>query len=246
MTPETRAVLAAAEATWPPAGIEAHGPATIREGRGGGKRVSAATATRALDAEELARAEDEMRDLGQDVLFRIRAGDEALDADLAARGYRVVDPTNIHVAPIDALTVQTPPRVTTFSVWEPLEIMREIWAEGGIGPDRVAVMERVEGPKTGLFGRHDNRPAAAGFVAVDDHIAVVHALEVRPTHRRAGLGRWMMIEAAHWAARHGAQHLAVLCTTANAAANGLYSGMGFAHAGGYHYRVKDDVKGSAP
>ena len=91
-----------------------------------------------------------MRDLGQDALFRIRAGDEALDADLAAQGYRIVDPTNIHAAPVGGLTVQTPPRVTTFAVWEPLEIMREIWAEGGIGPARIAVMERARGRKPGF------------------------------------------------------------------------------------------------
>lgn len=239
MIPDLPTIHAAVEATWPPARRMSVGPVTIRDGRGGGKRVSAATARRPLAPDELTRAEAAMRDLGQDALFQIRADDTDLDAELAAQGYRIVDPTNIHAAPVTALTVQTPPRVTTFAVWEPLEIMREIWAEGGIGPDRIAVMERAEGPKTGLFGRHDNRPAAAGFVAIHGPLAVVHALEVRPAHRRAGLGRWMMVQAAHWAARHGADHLAVLCTKANAAANGLYSSMGFALVGGYHYRQKD-------
>jgi GNAT superfamily N-acetyltransferase len=239
MIPDLPAIHAAVEATWPPAHRQTIGPVTIRDGRGGGKRVSAATASRPLTPDELTRAEAAMRELGQDALFQIRAGDAALDAELAAQGYRVVDPTNIHAAPIEALTAQTPPRVTTFTVWEPLEIMREIWAEGGIGPDRIAVMARAAGPKTGLFGRHDNRPAAAGFVAIHGALAVVHALEVRPAHRRAGLGRWMMVQAAHWAAQHGARHLAVLCTEANAAANGLYSSMGFADVGGYHYRQKD-------
>ena len=239
MIPDLRGLHAAVEATWPPARRMSIGPVTIREGRGGGKRVSAATATRPPTPDELTRADAAMRNLGQDALFRIRAGDAALDAELAAQGYRIVDPTNIHAAPVAALTARTPPRVTTFAVWEPLEIMREIWAEGGIGPERIAVMERASGPKTGLFGRHDNRPAATGFVAVHGPIAVVHALEVRPAHRRAGMGRWMMVEAAHWAARHGADHLAVLCTKANAAANGLYSSMGFADVGAYHYRQKD-------
>ena len=239
MIPDLPRLHAAVEATWPPARRQSFGPVTIRAGCGGGKRVSAATATRALSRDELATAEEAMHDLGQNALFQIRAGDAALDAELAANGYCIVDPTNIHVAPVTNLTVQTPPRVTTFAVWEPLEIMREIWGEGGIGAARIAVMERAEGPKTGLFGRHDNRPAAAGFVAGHGPIAVVHALEVRPAHRRAGMGRWMMVEAAHWAARHGAEHVAVLCTKANAAANGLYSSMGFAHAGAYHYRQKD-------
>lgn len=180
-----------------------------------------------------------MRGLGQGALFQIRAGDDALDVMMADHGYRVVDPVNLYVAPVAALTVETPPRVTTFSVWEPLEIMREIWAEGGIGPDRIAVMERATCPKTGLFGRHDNRPAAVGYAGLHQGIAMVHALEVRTAHRRAGMGRWMMIEAAHWAASHGAAHLAVLCTRANTGANGLYTSMGFTPVGEYHYRQKD-------
>lgn len=239
MMPDLPTLHAAVEATWPPARVETVGPVTIREGRGGGKRVSAATAARALTPDELTRAEDAMHDLGQPALFQIRTDDAGLDAALAAQGYRIVDPTRIHVAPVTALTVQTPPRIATFTIWEPLEIMREIWAEGGIGPDRVAVMARAKGPKTGLFGRHDSHPAAAGFAAIHDRIAMVHALEVRPRHRRAGMGRWMMCAAAHWAARHGAQHMAMLCTATNAAATALYSGMGFATVDGYHYRVKD-------
>ena len=239
MTPDAQMIYAVTEATWPPARIETHGPVTIRDGAGGGKRVSAATATHALTPDELTDAEAAMRGLGQGALFQIRAGDDALDAMLSDQGYRVVDPVNLYVAPVAALTVETPPRVTTFSVWEPLEIMREIWAEGSIGPARIAVMERATCAKTGLFGRHDNRPAAVGYAGLHDGIAMVHALEVRAAHRRAGMGRWMMIEAAHWAARHGAAHIAVLCTKQNAAANGLYASMGFAPVGEYHYRQKD-------
>lgn len=180
-----------------------------------------------------------MRALGQGPLFQVREGDDALDAMLEARGYRVVDPVNLHVAPVAALTGETLPRVTTFTIWEPLEIMRDIWAEGGIGPARVAVMERVEGPKTGLLGRLRDQPAAAGFVAIHDGVAMVHALEVRARHRRAGLGRLMMLQAAHWAAAQGARHLAVICTQANEGANGLYSAMGFSRVGTYHYRQKE-------
>lgn len=180
-----------------------------------------------------------MRALDQTLLFQIRAGDAALDALLAAQGYRIVDPVNLLAAPVAGLIVERPPRVSTFTIWEPLEIMREIWAEGGIGPDRIAVMARARGPKTGLLGRHDNHPAATGFVALHEGIAMVHALEVRAAHRRVGMGRLMMLQAAHWAAAQGARHLAVICTQANAAANGLYATMGFVHIGQYHYRQKD-------
>ena len=47
---------------------------------------------------------------------------------------------------------------------------------------------------------------------------------------------WMMRQAALWAVEQGAQELAVLCTTANNAANGLYKSLGFSAKGHYHYR----------
>jgi len=240
MTPGIHALYAVTEATWPPAATERLGPVTIRDGAGGGKRVSAATVSGAVTEAALDRAEAAVRALGQVPLFQVREGDGPLEAMLEARGYRTIDPVNLYLAPVAAFTGERLPRVTTFTVWEPLEIMRDIWAEGGIGPARVAVMERAAGPKTGLFGRMKDQPAAAGFVAVHDGIAMVHALEVRPRHRRAGLGRLMMRQAAHWAAGQDARHLAVICTQANEAANGLYSAMGFSRVGTYHYRQKEE------
>ena len=65
---------------------------------------------------------------------------------------------------------------------------------------------------------------------------MVHAVEVLPHHRKQGVASWMMRQAAFWGASQGAAHIAVLCTTANAAANELYSSLGFGVAGHYHYR----------
>lgn len=226
------------EATWPCANAVRVGPFTIRDGAGGGKRVSAATAEAEVGADDLAMAEAAMAHLDQPALFMIRSGDEALDTLLGAQGYRVIDPVNIHLAPVAALAEVDLPRVTTFTIWEPLEIMRDIWAAGGIGPERVAVMERAECARTGLFGRHDNRPSAAGYVALHNAVAMVHALEVLARDRRRGMGRLMMLQAARWAQAQGAEHLAVMCTGANVAANALYASMGFALVGQYHYRIK--------
>jgi GNAT superfamily N-acetyltransferase len=228
-----------AEATWPPAARAALGPVTLREGQGGGKRVSAATVEGPFGTPDLERAEAAMRARGQVPLFQVRKGEAALDAALAARGYRIVDPVDILLAPVAALSAERLPRLSAFTVWEPLEIMREIWAEGGIGPERIAVMERVQGPKTGLFARQDDHPAGAGFVAIHACVAMVHALEVRARHRRAGVGRRMMVQAALWAEAQGATHLAVLCTQANAGALALYAAMGFCRAGTYQYRIKE-------
>ncbi|RKF14797.1 GNAT family N-acetyltransferase [Roseovarius spongiae] len=232
------------EHTWPAAGMRPLGPWLIRDGRGGGKRVSAATARTPARAEELPAAEAAMRALGELPRFMIRPGEETLDSMLEAAGYRVIDPVVIYNAPIATLTQERPPRIATFDIWEPMAIQRDIWAAGGIGPARLAVMQRVQGPKTALFGRDASRPAATGFVAAHAGAAMVHALEVLPAHRRHGLGRRLMTHAAFWAAARGAAQLAVACTTANAAACALYAGLGMTPAAHYHYR--EHPEGAAP
>ncbi|MGB1208465.1 MAG: GNAT family N-acetyltransferase [Paracoccaceae bacterium] len=228
----------ATEATWPPLQAVPAGPWTLREGAGGGKRVSAATQHATLDADvDVPAAEDAMRIMGQEPLFMIREGDNDLDAALARRGYGVVDPVNLWLCPVAALTDRPVPPVMAFSIWEPLAIMREIWAEGDVGPERVQVMERARGPKTALLGRLNDKPAGVGYCALDDSVAMVHALHVRPDSRNAGLGGWMMRAAAHWAADWNATWMSVICTQSNASANWLYMSLGMELAGRYHYRV---------
>lgn len=238
MMPGIEQLYAVVEGTWPPAAQRQVGPWIIRDGQGGGQRVSAATVAGDATPDDLPAAEAAMRALGQPLLFQVREGEADLDAMLEAAGYPIVDPVNFYIAPLCDLTVECPPRLSTFAIWEPLAIMRDIWAAGGIGPARVEVMARAAGPRTGLFGRSNNRPAATGFVAIHDGIAMVHALEVLDRHRREGLGRHMMWQAAHWAASQGATHMSVICTQANQGANALYTSLGMTLVGQYHYRRK--------
>ncbi|MEP2715059.1 GNAT family N-acetyltransferase [Pseudophaeobacter sp.] len=224
------------EATWPAVAKRNLGPVSLREGQGAGSRVSAASVTGAATEAEIEAAEAAMRAMGQDCLFMIYDGQDALDNQLAARGYQVKDPVNLWLCPIETLMDVEIPRVTTFALWSPLEIQREIWIAGGIGTERQAVMERVSVPKAALLGRYDDKPAGAGFVAVHDGTAMVHALEILPHQRRHGMGAWMMRQAAFWAAENGAREMAVLCTKENAGANGLYAALGMRCSGEYHYR----------
>lgn len=239
MTPEH--LYAVAQATWPPAATQSVGPWTIRDGQGGGKRVSAATARQPVTADTLPEAEDAMQALGQTPLFMIRHGDDTLDALLDDAGYQVIDPVNIYAAPLADLATP-PPHATTFTIWEPLAIQLDMWAAAGIGPDRINVMDRVEGPKTSVFARDGQRPAATGFAAIHDGTAMVHALEVTPTCRCRGMGRHAMQKASIWAHDHGARHIAALCTQDNAGANALYASLGMALVGQYHYRIQHKVR----
>ncbi|KNG94697.1 GNAT family N-acetyltransferase [Pseudaestuariivita atlantica] len=234
-------LCAAIHGTWPAKSTRRLGPFTLRDGDGGGQRVSAATCDEAGTAGPDESALDDAIAAMARPLFMVRPGQSALDAALAARGFALKDPTDILVTPTDRLTGTPVPRVTTFAIWEPLQIMRDIWAEGGTDAARLRVMDRAPGPKTGILGRIDDQPAAAAFVAIHDGIAMLHALEIRPAHRRKGLAVWMMRQAAIWAADHGAAQFSVLVTAANAPAQALYASLGLTHVGQYHYRIKDQA-----
>lgn len=239
MTPSTPGPIdlqAVAELTWPPATTHRAGPWTIREGRGGGQRVSAASAAADWTEADIPMAEAAMRALGQSPLFVLQPHEAALDAALAARGYALHDPVVAYAAPTDRLAATEPPFLSTFPHWPPLSVARQIWAEGGIGPARIAVMDRVDGPKTCILGRTGDRAAGAAFVAVHGNVAMLHALETVPDQRRKGCGHNILRAAGRWALDHGALTLALLVTERNVAARALYASLQMQVVGQYHYR----------
>ncbi len=234
-TPSTHRLMTAIDATWPPAEFREIGPWLLRRGAGGGQRVSAASAEDQTAA--LAPAEEGMRNWGQTPLFRLTPDQALLDAHLAEAGYAVKDPVALYAAPVASLADGNDETVQVFRVTSPLAMVDEIWARGGIGPGRRAVMTRPTGPCIALMARADDRPVGVAFVAVDNNIAMIHAIEVRPEHRRKGGGGLLIHGAASFAAEHGAEWLALAVTEANAPARALYERLGIARAGSYHYRI---------
>lgn len=226
------------EATWPPLRAFRVGPWLIRDGARGGKRVSAATAEGAWTLADIDLAEAEMQGLSQDCLFMVRDGDDALDQVLDRRGYRVVDPVIAYVAPVAKILDPDLSPMAAFAHWPPLAICKELWQEGGIGPARLAVMDRVTGQKTAILTRTADRPTGTGFVAIQGSTAMVHALEVTPAARRQGSARNFLKAAAGWAMAEGADRLALVVTAANTPARSLYESLGMEAVGRYHYRQK--------
>lgn len=207
-----------------------------RDGAGGGSRVSAATVEGQFDAADLARIEARFADDGHAPIFQVREGDDALDAALAARGYRVKDPVDTLVMPLAEAPPYDPE--TGYPSWPPVAVQRGIWTEDGIGPARLAIMERAPAPKTTLLARAGGAPAGTGFVALSGDIAAVHAVVVTAPLRKHGIGRALMALAAHWARDNGAAWLTLQVTQANSAARALYSSLGMRRVDGYHYREK--------
>lgn len=236
--PSTPDLFQALEKTWPAACNTTLGPWTIRKGRGGGKRVSAATAEGPSEPADILAAETAMIALDQPPLFMIRPDENRLDHELAARGYQAIDPVSFYVCPISTLTRTPVEPVTGFLVWPPLEIMKTLWADGGITSGRLAVMHRASSPKTGILARGADRASGCAFISIYNQIAIIHGIEVALTQRRSGVGINILRCAAHWAQNQGALYFSLVVTDANVAANGLYRKSGMSVAARYHYRIR--------
>ena len=230
MTPD--ALTRVMEATWPPALAWREGPFTFRNGAGGGKRVSAASCDGDWAEHDLATLEGMAGPL-----VLIRPADLSLDAALADRGWGVVDPVVIYAAPVADLLTELPP-LAAFPHWPPLAIASSLWNDGGIGPERLAVMGRVDGPKTAILARDGDHSAGVAFVASCGTEEMLHALEVRPALRRRGIGTTLLHAAAAWANDAGAKRLSLAVTERNSAARALYARLGMQVVGQYHYRMK--------
>ncbi len=239
--PSEPRLLAAMDATWPSAEQRELEGWRLHRGLGGGKRVSAAQAQR--PGAEIAAAEAAMRDWDQPPLFRLTPGEAALDSELDARGYAFIDPVVLYIAPVAALKDDRDETARVIRADLPVAVMREVWAAGGIGPGRLAVMERAAGPRAYLMARKSDRCAGVAFTACDGNIAMIHAIEVSEHFRRQGAGRDLVIGAANWAAEQGAEWLGLAVTEANAGARALYRALGMSEAAHYHYRI---IEGEAP
>ncbi|GGA18590.1 GNAT family N-acetyltransferase [Neptunicoccus cionae] len=225
-------LFAAVDASWPAHRTQELGGWTLREGRGGGQRVSAASGEG-----DIAQAEAAMEAMGQDKLFMIRGDQSDLDQELAARGYVIKDPVDLLVGSARDIAQGYDPKKQAIFTGLPMAILTEIWAAGGIGPERINVMERASCAKSYVLGRLNARAAAAAFVGNHDGVTMAHAVEVLAPVRRNGMAESMMRAAAGWGVENGAEVFAVLATQANTGAQSLYRKMGMETATQYHYRI---------
>ena len=232
-TPTSEQLFAALDGTWPAAEYLHHPPWLLRRGAGGGQRVSAATASGDNTLNDISIAEAKMREMDQTPLFMIRPGDEKLDGWLENQDYDVVDPVAAYVCPCRG---EEASNTNVSSHWPPFDPELKIWEAGGIGPARIAVMERVKGRKTCLTLASEAGIAGTAFVAIHQGIAMLHALEVDQKERRKGIGRQIMRAAGAWGANHGAEWFSLMVTRANNPANALYSSLGMVEVSRYHYR----------
>ncbi|MBV1868190.1 MAG: GNAT family N-acetyltransferase [Marinosulfonomonas sp.] len=236
--PTLSALYETVDATWPAAAYSRVGPWVIRDGRGGGKRVSAATLEGVFSPADIAVGEAGMAALGQVPLFMVREGEGELDRVLDSQGYIIVDPGSLYVCPVEGLAAEYLTASSETAQWPPSDIAKEIWASGGIGAHRLDVMTRAKGTKSVIVAQSGGATVGVGFVAVRERTAMIHAIEVSPRSRRRRVGTGVLQLAADWAQKMGCDYLTLAVTDANRPANALYSKLGMSLAGSYHYRTK--------
>ncbi len=233
------ALAQAFEDTWPAAEYTDAGGFRVGRGLGAGGRVSSARAVGRWTKADIPAVEAIHRRWQQQPMFRVPDTDDGLAGALQDAVYRRETPTAIMQAPVTALTGQPIPYLTTFAIWPPLAIQRDIWNAGSINPARQAVMDRVAVPKTAILGRIDDRAAGVAFAAVAGDVVMVHAVEVLPAFRRRGLAGWLMRQAAVWGQEQGATRVGLAVSRANTGARATYDRLGFAEVAGYAYFARD-------
>ncbi|WP_354641737.1 GNAT family N-acetyltransferase [Kitasatospora camelliae] len=229
---------------------EGHGPDRTGPGpdRTGLDRTDPAGAAGAYD---LAPVEAFYAERGLPVTVQVSPAEQhtALDAHLAARGYRLAAPTLVCVA-ATADTLATPaataPGVSVRSEEHPGPAWTAAFTALDGRPDSAAVAERViariPGPAAFLSAAVDGEPAGIALFAAAEGWAGVFCLATHPRHRRRGVAGAVLREGARWARERSAEYLYLQVEEANTAARALYTRAGFRPSHRYHYRVLDPTR----
>jgi ribosomal protein S18 acetylase RimI-like enzyme len=236
----------AAVAAWPAGRTQVEAGWLLRHTPGVGRRRS--NSALPLDREpepSLDAVEAFYQDLGLPVIVQVSPAEEqgALDAALAARGYRREAPTLVLTAPTTAVAHLVNHGWPV--VIEGVASGRWLRAYQALnGPaDTSAVAERVLSrvPSPAAFARVDvdGEDAAIGLFVADGRWAGVFCMATAARFRRRGLALAVLVAGARWAAAAGCAGMYLQVEQDNVAARDLYARIGFRHSHSYHYRVAD-------
>jgi N-acetylglutamate synthase len=187
----------------------------------------------------------------------------ALDAALAARGYRREAPTLVLTAPTAEVIATTAPAtirdgratsatpggaagtarpsgavvVHSTATAEWLAAYQELNGPADTSAVAERVLARVPSPAAFVQVQMDGRDAAIGMFVADGERAGVFCMATREDYRRRGLALTVLGAGARWAAARDCDSLYLQVEEGTVAARELYSRVGFAHSHRYHYRV---------
>jgi len=194
----------------------------------------------------IAVVEAEYRDRGLTPIFRLTPLVELdlYDSLLAARGYRLVEPSRVLV--LDELAALPRPGVPAGLTLRLDDGPGAAWCAANDQlrpclPEQVAardaILRKIAVPAVFATLYDGETPLALALGAVAGRWFDLNAVATRPEARGRGLMRALMGEMAEWGRRQGAVagHLAVIA--GNAPAERLYEGLGYREAYRYQYRV---------
>lgn len=164
-----------------------------------------------------------------------------LEAFLDARGWRRFDETIVMAGSIAALDIEggmdhLPLRDIGRYVDASITVHgRESSLKAGL----TEVLSSIR-PPSGLFVIEDEAagPVSTALCVHDNDMAGLFELATREEARRAGHGREVVRAALRWARHRGAEKAWLQVESANTAAVGLYSSLGFSEVYRYAYRQK--------
>jgi ribosomal protein S18 acetylase RimI-like enzyme len=175
---------------------------------------------------------------GLQTIFRLPAIDDntALDAHLESRGYNLVDPTLVLVAP-----TRPGPGHEDFAL-VPAEHWLDIYAELTGMPDTArklhgAIVAGIPTPCGFAVLRRGERPVACGLAVVERDLLGLFDIVTDPDARRSGHGTALVGSLLGWGHARGARLAYLQMIESNAPASALYRKLGFEIAYNYWYRI---------
>lgn len=180
-------------------------------------------------------AEKFYADRGLPSVFSVTGAD--LDTVLERRGYRLVDPTVVMLAPAVVSPVEHPVRIEDrpwggwlASWWE----VDGRYAEGLVAAERIATGV----PAWYAAVEEDGVALAVGRGVPQGETLGIYCMATLPRARRRGLARSVLRALVRRGVENGATSSYLVTMASNAAATDFYRGEGFTESGSYHYRVK--------
>ena len=192
--------------------------------------------------EKIARCERLYREWGLPPIFRLTspACPPGLDEALAARGYRVVDPTL--VLHLDLSGGVPPPPSAPLRHASLEEWLRTYTRLSGARAENEAkhaqILSALAFPA--LYACIDGaggEPAACGLAVWEGDLVGLFDLVTDPTQRRRGYGTALLSGMLHWAKDAGARQAYLQVVRDNGPARAMYDRLGFREAYHYWYRV---------
>ncbi|GAA3747739.1 GNAT superfamily N-acetyltransferase [Spinactinospora alkalitolerans] len=220
-------------ADWPALHVEQRGGWRLGYSEGVTKRANSAFALEPGARAEVPEEFYPARGLAPCV--QVWRGGEALDAELAGRGYRVVDPSLV----MERELGERPPAGEDVAVAAGRgRAWREVRAEPDASGRAAEVTGRIMDRAAMGYAVHGSG-LARGCAALNGEWVGVYAMFTRPEARGTGLGAAVLDALLRWGHDKGARRGYLLVTEDNAAARALYRRAGFGAVSGYHYRVLD-------